>query len=401
MSNSQPTGLIRYDKNVANDMPLFSEHYAHSEDLVRDLSLFFSYDLQHSVLKEDLFGTKILDPVVFASLSNRKNYRSLMNKVPISEVAQFKTEQIFSKMSQEELKEIYDKGYFQNNPVFVTRLDNALYLMYAKLIVFSKPGKTPKEFMSVELRSMRFLKHLKKIFNPKTKKTLYECEVSDEFMNNLARMFMKLDYNVYNQIPRAYQGIYIYLINYRERVNTENLDSIRVSIDFDHLCKVAGIHEWKGDQREKKRYLNNAFNTIHKAHPNSPPDESFFKVKWERGDTSNFKYVPHFTFSYTEKEKLEAGKVESTNRLKLFLELKLKRMVRELFKDDNSRDVKMKYQRMLTDRDFLYENKHRVAIDTYQLVFGTQPTDIYSKPITRIMDEIIPQLAADRLLREG
>jgi hypothetical protein len=386
-------GLIRYDKNVANDVTSFTKYYGHSEEIVRGLSLFFSFDLQHGILKENLFGRKILDPVVFASVSKRKTYRSLVNKVPdVSDVAQFKEDERFSKMPEEELKVIFDQGHFENEPLYVSKLDNALYLMFAKSLTFSKPGKTATGVLTSELKSIRFLKYLKKFYDKKTKKTYYEYELTDEFMNNLARVFLKLDYNVYNDTPRAYQNLYIYLVNYRERVNTENQDRLRVEIQFDHLCRIVGIDNWDTEQREKKKYLNKAFQAIQDSHQK----ECFFTYSWV--GNGKFKYTAQFDFIYTESEMLERGKLENSNRLKLFLELNLKKKARELAGGDE-REMKITYHKMLLDQAYLYEVKHRVAIDTYQLLFGREPTnakgevDIYSKAIKRIMEEIIPALA--------
>jgi len=382
--------LTRFDKNIANNFLDFSS-YESDGQLIKDLAIFFSHDLQFNLSQENLFGKKILDPAVFAKVVGRKNYKALFNRHPSP--SQLK-ESRFSKLSSKQL-EAHKKeaNTVDGEPLFLSLLDNALYKCRYESLRFSKKGKTPNGFTTSELGEIRFLKSLKKFYHPIDRKIYYEYELDDTLVNDLARYFVKFDMDLYTKLKAAHQDFYMALLSIRENHNTQNMPQLRIEWNFDNLCLLARTNCAR--PKENKRLINAAVSAV-----NNSLGSQFVTIDWQVGDRSKHAYTPFLNFSYSDKELLEK-QTESSKRYYTFTLINLRAKFRENFPMiSDELQWRQTFVKWLRDPDWLFELKHAVVINTHVQCFGKMPQnkktkedDPYDAAVLNFIKETIPSMA--------
>lgn len=387
--------ITRYDRNLARNVTDFSL-YEKDATLIKNLVTFFSHDINHGILTEDLFGKKILDPAVFAEQMGYKNYRSLMKKHP--EPSQFRGK---NAKEVEALKKEYSD---LDEPTWDTEMCNALYRMRYESLRFSKPGSTPDGIKTSELKEIRFLKGVKKFYDPRNHKIYYELEYDETFQNNLARYFMKIHKNAYAELRKpGLQDLYIYLVNMRDlaKHQFEKSDSpsgqgnqyVLDTISFDHLCMLAGTTCEK--PAEKKRYLIKAFNKI-----NNTVGTDSFKLSWAK--QGRFLYKPIVTFKFTDDEIVDLSN-EHGARFKDYFSKKLKDTFRKEFLksnkiEQNQEKYKSQFIKWLKDNESgdIIPLKWDAYANTHILCFGRE-VDIYKEKTKENCAFLCNEIAKDEL----
>lgn len=385
--------ITRYDRNLARNVTDFSL-YEKDSTLIKNLVTFFSHDINHGILTEDLFGKKILDPAVFAQQMGYKNYRSLIKKH--SDPAQFRGK------SPKEVESLKKEFKELKEPIWETELCNAIFRMRYESLRFSKPGTTPDGLQTSELKEIRFLKGAKKFYDPKTKKIFYELEYDETFQNNLARYFMKIYKSAYAELRKpGLQDLYIYLVNMRDLAKHQyskldkspekNNEYVLDSVSFDHLCMLAGTNCER--PAENKRYLIKAFNKINKA----VGAESFI-LTWSK--QGRFLYKPIITFKFTDVEIVDLSN-EHGSRFKGFFHKKLKEIFRKEFLKTNV--IEQNQEKFNTQFiDWLKDNESGKIIplkwdayaSTHILCFGRE-VDIYKEKTKESCAMICNELAKE------
>ncbi len=392
--------LTRFDRNVAENILDFS-YYGKEAVLVRDIAFFLMLDFQYSLSQVTLFGKRQLIPKIFANHVGRKNYLSLLNKHPDPE--QFK-EPKFQKMSKKELQDLRDSSQKRGGePLYDNILDNALYRCMYDSMKFSKPGSTPSGYTTSELKEIRFLKSLTKCYHPTTGQIYYEYELDDTFINDLARRFLKFDWEVFKKLKVAsFQNFYISLIAIRDKFHLSanqgsalSEASVKVELNFDKLCELAQTN--CKDASERKKHINKAIKEINSLHH---PERKMIELQWVTNGV--FKFKPVLNFNYTQQE-IQEQTIEHGQRFRLHALKNLRHVYQKtiLTHNDYAKFV-LEYTNWLINVSNDWKIKHKTILDTHVQVFGADPkdpktkeVDIYNKQIKTFLEETLPHLAKE------
>ena len=355
--------ITRYDRNLASNLDDLA-FFKTDEKLIKNLIAFFSLDVGNNLLPENLFGMRRFDPAHFAEIMNYKSYRSLINKMPIENVAQFKG------LSENEIFELKQKAKESGEPLWDGYLCNAFYRLRYESLKFTKPGKTPDGVHVSELHELRFLEKAIKYHDPRTNKIYYDIKYDIVFVNNLARYFLKINPLLYVSLSKPnLQDLYMFLTNEREKLNRRNtFEDIQTDhIQFETLCEKAEINIVRPSDRKNK--LIKAFKLINKK-----ANCELFKLDWKATKGMKWKYHPIITFKYAEEEIVYAHK-EPVERLICFLRINLKNRFREITTGKIQTDSEFDtwFRSWVLQDDKYVSDKAQIYIKSYQQVYARTP----------------------------
>lgn len=273
---------IRIDQNITHFIDKIEDNFGEDTKLV--VCLLFYFSKQH---QQNLFSVNYLDSADFAkTFGYTTNYLRSLHPAPY----------MLNRLSEAQKRNYY-KAQEENpnsseNRIFDSYLENALYLLLSRNMVFPHKAKFYKnehgdEIKESTLESICFLKKLKTIWikSPRGKeKIFYEYELHESFLNNINCYFVNINIDCIKK--NKYYRLYLYLVNLETTFFLQNRTIGTSSFSF--LCRLAGINDKYPKYRKNK--LIKAFDYLN-VNTNLK-----FKYTWVKNAGEKFNYRPQIEF---------------------------------------------------------------------------------------------------------
>jgi ribosomal protein S24E len=267
-NSSLPTlPLIRIDRNIIHNIDGLFDLFEIGNDsmddnLLRAVIYYVCFSYQHN-----LFTYSIFDPHDFAKeMSYTMAYLRMKHPQPL-----------FMEDLKKKTKEEQDYHFANNLPCYSNNIENALYTLWKKEILFNYGAKffnsTDKEVTLTAHQNTRMfiLRNLQitTLHSGKTKqsKTVYSMELDDRFIHNLTKYFIRSNKNILIELRKSKLDIlYLKILQQKERAILAKEPNI-VFENFETLCRWAGIPQGKKNgeaiaPKKRKQQVIIAFNTI-------------------------------------------------------------------------------------------------------------------------------------------
>lgn len=332
------TDIFRIDKNIAHNIDYISKY--HNDDhtvnsdgnLIKNLIYFFCYTYQD---KANLFNFGSFDVYRFASqFGYSAEYLKRRHPAP---------EQLKG-LSEPEIKEMYLRQEEDINfKIYDSIIENALYILHTKPIVFIRGAKTvdyknneviystdSNSYLVIKQLSVKTIKKLlqeNKTFNHKLVgneggKKVYNYTLDQLFIENLSHYYLKGNKESLLQLRKSsLDDLYLYLLNLRSNLAVKGIFQTTVTETpaFELLCTIAHVKLLKEngepyDNKYRKRNLVLCLKEINNR------SELKFELNWVKAKNNRFAYTPIFTFEPTVKPDLLKEK-EGIFKLRLSHEL--------------------------------------------------------------------------------
>jgi len=360
---SDNNDLTRFDRNLANNLADF-KRYGKDATLIKNIALYLAYEWQHQQYTAHLFEKSTLDPVHFAKIMNYNSYRTLLKPHP--------SPTQFLNKSEDEIK-LLKGGHQDRNKqaIWDTDFCNALYTMFDQPLTFTYAGKTPSGLTFSRLEKLSFFKELSKYRNPVTGKIYYEYELSDEFKNNLARYFFKLNTAVYAKLrSRKLQDLYLRMSAYKEAAPDTQETILVNTISFDLLCRLANAH--CSAFQDNKKHIRKAFDYL-----NSVLGYTFIQLTWAKDPRSAYLNRPLIELFKQPEEPQQATR-DHYARFKLYSIDNLRKVFKTVSPHAPRKiDAVASFKKWMSEADAHYIEKWEAIREAYQLCYGTQITEEY------------------------
>lgn len=249
-------GIFRLDRNLSNNVTYLHQTFGEDMHIITSLLCYIAW--KH---KYQLFDIGILDPIEFGRLCKfEPGYLRRRHPAPAQ----------LERMNGEEIKMLYklqaQDPYNCAYRVYDSILENALYLLYTRAIVY--PGKhiiyqvDGDEIRKVDINKITFFKHLRIVFHRSKYgkyKIFYEYELDASFVHNLNQYYLICNLTAFVDLrKKRLDVLYLYIKNLREYFRLQDKSSDIVS--FTTLCELAKIK--RKDKRMRKQDLIHAFQTL-------------------------------------------------------------------------------------------------------------------------------------------
>lgn len=264
--------LVRYDRNISNNLLDFKTTFGEHSSMAQDLLVFLSFKTQH----QNLFGQIEFDPIEFANAFKYSKAYLIRNlDLPKKELG------AISVLDEN------SKHYMSR------RIEHVLYLLASRNIVFS--GKAFITDSNEERVDIDFLQVIKKIVviqkrtdvrmtDKNNTKRKYYIELNEQTIKNFLNWYMPVDISVLPDLRKP--GIYDLYI-YMKHLMAFNLPENYM--DFDMLCNILDIKEDSPPAYKKKR-INTKLKTLKEK------SDINFLHKWEKSGKQRFSYKLKIAF---------------------------------------------------------------------------------------------------------
>jgi hypothetical protein len=371
--------LVRIDRNIVHNIDnlfdLFGIGGADMDDnLLRAIIYYLCFNYQRN-----LFSYEIFDPYDFAEqLGYSTVYLRSKHPKPLFI-------EDLNKKPAAERKAHLDGGY----PTYETNIENALYSLWKKEIMFSYGAKfyisTEKEevlsHQNIRLFILRNLQILE-VRSGKTRqrKTVYSVEMDERFVHSLTKYFIRSNKQTLIELRKSKLDIlYLKLLQYKENALHQlqggaPQHSATVELgNFDAICRWADVPTCKKDgspvaPKRRKQLLLEALRTV-----NAKTDLSYTtNATTKRGQ--KFPYTLSITFDFAPNAAADKQEDAKADMLSLFDET----LTRDLFlfwkscycKDANPYDTNMNEFNRWICCDTDYEEKKNVYLVAMAKIFG-------------------------------
>ena len=259
--------LIRIDRNIVHNIDGLFDLFEIGNDsmddnLLRAVIYYICYNYQ-----QNLFTYSIFDPHSFAKeMDYTMAYLRAKHPQPL-----------FLEDLKKKPKEEQDYHLANNLPCYVNNIENALYTLWKKEVMFNYGAKffntTNKEVTLTAHQNVRIfiLRNLQvtTIYSGKTKqrKTVYSMELDDRFVHNLTKYFIRSNKNILIDLRKSKLDIlYLKILQQKERALLAKEPKV-IFENFETLCRWAGVPQSKknGDavaSKKRKQLVINAFEAI-------------------------------------------------------------------------------------------------------------------------------------------
>jgi hypothetical protein len=378
--------LVRIDRNIVHNIDnlfdLFGIGGADMDDnLLRAIVYYLCFNYQNN-----LFSYEIFDPYEFAQQMGYSTVY-LRSKHPKPLFVED-----LNKKPEAERKAHLDGGY----PTYETNIENALYALWKKEVMFSYGAKfytsTEKEevlsHQNIRLFILRNLQILE-VRSGKTRqhRTVYSIEMDDRFVHSLTKYFIRSNKKTLIDLRKSKLDVlYLKLLQYKENGLLQlqgnpakaqiQPNSITVELgNFEAMCRWAGVPLCKKDgspvpSKARKQQLLDALRTV-----NEKTDLSYtISTATKRGQ--KFPYSFSVTFNLVPGATVSRHEEDRADMIRLFDET----LSRDLFtfwrscycKDANPYRINMGDFSRWVSCDTDYEEKKNVYLVAMAKIFGKQ-----------------------------
>jgi hypothetical protein len=307
--------IFRIDKNIAHNIDYISKYnndknIVNSDGgLIKNLIYFFCYTYQNNLFN---FGT--FDVYEFATKFGY-NVDYLKGRHPEPEQLKGKAKNEISALYQRQAEDL-------NFKIYDSVIENALYTLHTKPIVFVRGAKTVdyqnnKILYSTDSNSYLVITQLNiKTISKLTKenggqrklrgkagdKNVYNYSLDRLFIENLSHYYLKGVRESLLQLRKSsLDDLYLYLLNLRSNLyyKGQNQTTLAETPNFELLCNIAHIQSVKEngepyDNKYRKRDLVKCLREITKT-------ELKFEFHWTKREKERHNFVPIFVFEPQQK----------------------------------------------------------------------------------------------------
>lgn len=306
--------FFRIDKNIAHNIDYISKY--HNDDhtinsdgnLIKNLIYYFCYSYQD---KSNLFNFGSFDVYDFAKkFGYAVEYLKRRHPLP---------EQLKG-MSSAEIKEYYDRQDRDINfIIYDSIIENALYILHTKPIVFLRGAKTvdfknnevtysndSNSYLVIKQLNIKTINKIlrennsenRKLLGNEGSKKIYTYTLDQLFIENLSHYYLKGNKESLLQLRKtSLDDLYLYLLNLRSNlaVKGEFQTTIEQTPGFELLCTIAHVkfHKEDGEPYDNKYRKRNLVKSLKEV---SKRSELKFEFHWVKIKNQRFAYTPIFIF---------------------------------------------------------------------------------------------------------
>ncbi|GHT67879.1 hypothetical protein FACS189452_06440 [Bacteroidia bacterium] len=390
MNNNKPTTIsvlpmVRIDRNIVHNIDgLFDLFNITSENiddnLLRNVIYYLCYNYQ-----KDLFSYSTFDPYDFAKIMGYSTvYLRKKHPKPL-----FMKD--FKKMPKSKQQEHLENGL----PCYDNNIENALYLLWKKEVLFSYGAKfynkTDHEEVITAHQNKRMLivrdLNVLTIKSGKTKqlKTVYSLELDDKFLHSLTKYFVRSKVNALIELRKCkLDMLYLKLAQQKDHAIYSKQSEV-VFDNFETLCKWCCISPTKKDgtdvpPKKRKQLVLEALRKV-----NEKTDLNYtISATCSRGQKFPYTILLHFILD--EAVITDKKKSDKKDMMYLFDET-LRRDLVSFYKmyvcsGQNPLTISPQgfYNWLCSDSD--YEEKKRVYLLVASKIFGKE-TDLQKRMLAR------------------
>jgi len=308
--------LFRIDKNIAHNIDYISKssndkNIVNSDgNLIKNLIYYFCYSYQNN-----LFNFGAFDVYDFASkFGYSPKYLSKRHPAP----EQFKNK------ADNEINALYERQEDDiNYKIYDSVIENALFILHTKPIVFIRGAKTVdysnKEITySTDSNSYLVINQLttqkisrltkehgghRKLHGHAGDKNIYSYTLDKLFIENLSHYYLKgARESLLHLRKSSLDDLYLYLLNLKNnlQVKGQNQTTLSETINFELLCDLAHIKSIKesGEPYENKYRKRDLIRALREIHNKS---ELKFDLQWTKRPNDKFYFIPIFIFEKPQK----------------------------------------------------------------------------------------------------
>lgn len=327
--------LFRIDKNIAHNIDYISKYnndrniVSSDGGLIKNLIYFFCYSYQNNLFN---FGT--FDVYEFASTFGY-SVKYLSTRHPAPE--QFKNK------TAKDISALYERQDVDVNcKIYDSVIENALYILHTRPIIFVRGAKTvdynnskitystdSNSYLVINQLSTQKISKLTKEKGGQRKlrghagdKNLYSYTLDKLFIENLSHYYLKGARESLLQLRKSsLDDLYLYLLNLKSnlQVKGQYQTTLNETPNFELLCSIAHIKSIKenGDPYDNKYRKRDLVKCLREINDKS---ELKFEFHWTKNPKDRHFYVPIFIFEQQEKKESDKER-EGVFKIRLAHEL--------------------------------------------------------------------------------
>jgi len=337
MSKSQ---ITRFDKNLAHNVKDFAV-FGDSSSLIINIAIFLAFEHQEK-----------LQTSVRFDLSR------------FCEVMGYDKASLLRKVENPLHKEIHQEGEY----LLEREIENALYMMSTRNIIFTNRGMTKEDGEYQELKSMNLITSVKVYVDKQAKgrygKFYYDIEMSDLFKKHLSVFYFHINIGseIFKQLRKNnLLNFYLYLKNQENYLKLNGSEYTR-DYTLDALCDLADIHISYAP--DKKRKLVTKINLLNKL----------CKSNWALTFVKNGKYNFKPQISFLNLLNPETKEEKNKEKQEIFTK-ELQRQLKEIYDkvyltSQLKNATPLDFNEWILNNDLNKEQKMQVFEEVQTLIWG-------------------------------